>query len=75
MYVRELGDRDPKDNDGDDWMQVPGIVHADFALIEKRLRHYLTAGSPELATRVFTKPGDLLVALDLPGCAGGIAMG
>ena len=66
VYVRELGERAPNDNDGDDWVQIPAIVHADFALIEKRLRHYVTAGSPELAHRVFTKPADLLAALDLP---------
>jgi hypothetical protein len=71
VYVYELGDRLPGDNDSDDWVQVPAIVHADFALVEKRMRHYLTAGCTELAARVFTKPADLVRALELPARVGG----
>jgi hypothetical protein len=59
-YVLERGSKPPDQNDADDWLQVPAIVYADVALTEKRLRHYLTSGTPSLRQYVFSNPDDAL---------------
>lgn len=64
-YIRERGSRPPDENDVDDWGQVPAMAYADYALTERRMRHYLVSGSPALEGVLFHQPQDLVRAMGL----------
>lgn len=63
-YSRNLAGADASDNDADDWFYVPAVAHADYALIERRMRSHLVSANPGMSTHVFAKPQELVEALD-----------
>jgi hypothetical protein len=57
----------PNDNDVDDYMYIPVIPYADVVLIEKQLRAFVLQADKSLESKVFSKVGDTLNALENQG--------
>jgi len=61
---RMKSDLPPNDNDVDDYMYIPIIPYADIVLAERQLRGFVLQADRSLESKVFSKVGDALNALE-----------